>query len=127
MSTSAQFTGGRKPKYSTQEERRQARNARDRVKYRQKQLINQTAVFQNVFQAVSGPVPNIQHPIQLNDFTPARPRDFQSPAGYDDGFIPLQIDDDFEELLPPLSPSLGSAFMVISEIESYELNVYEPI
>ena len=127
MSTSAQSTRGRKPKYSSQEERRQARNARDRVKYQQKQLTNRATAFQNVFQAAPGPVPNIQHPMQLNDFPPASLRDFQSPAGYDDGFVPLQIDDEFEGLLPLPSPSLGSASMDISDVESCELNVNEPI
>ncbi|KAH9203049.1 hypothetical protein DL95DRAFT_509177, partial [Leptodontidium sp. 2 PMI_412] len=76
MSTSAQSTRGRKPKYSSQEERRQARNARDRGKYQQRQLINRTTAFQNVFQAAPGPVPNLQNPIQLNDdFPPAYPQD----------------------------------------------------
>jgi hypothetical protein len=127
MSTSAQSTRGRKPKYSSQEERRQARNARDREKYRQKQLTNRATAFQNGFQAAPGPVPSIQHPMQLNEFPPASPRDFQPVAGYDDGFIPLQFDDEFEQLLPPPSPSLGSASTDISEVESCELNVQEPI
>jgi len=59
MSTSAQSTRGRKPKYSSQEEWRQARNARDREKYRQKQLTNRVTAFQNIFQAAPGPVLNI--------------------------------------------------------------------
>ena len=127
MSTSTYSTRGRKPKYSSQEERRQARNTRDRAKYRQKQLINQTTVFHNVFQTASGPVPTIQNLIQLNDFAPVSPRDFESLVGYNDGFIPLQINDEFEELLHLPSLSLGLASMVISEIKSCELNVYKPI
>jgi hypothetical protein len=65
----------------------------------------------------------IQHPIQLNDFLPASPRDFQSPAGYDNGFVPLQIDDGFAGLLLAPSPSLGSASIDILDMESCELNV----
>jgi hypothetical protein len=45
----------------------------------------------------------------------------------DDGFIPLQIDDEFEELLPPLSPFLGAASIDISEAECCELNVEDLI
>jgi len=89
MSTSAQPTRGRKPKYSSQEERCQARNARDRAKYQQKQVITRATAFQNVFQAASGPVLNTQNPIQLDEFAPASPHNFQPPAGYDNGFIPL--------------------------------------
>jgi hypothetical protein len=69
----------------------------------------------------------MQNPMQLNDFAPASPRDFQPLAGYDDGFNPLQIDDEFEGLLPLPSPSLGSASMDISEVESCELHVQEPV
>jgi hypothetical protein len=127
MSTSAQSTQGRKPKYSSQEEQRQARNVRDREKYRQKQLMNHAIAFQNVFQAAPRPVLNIQNPIQLNDFPPASPHDFQSPAGYNNGFVPLQINDKFKGLLPLPSPSLSSASMDISEVESCKLNVQEPI
>jgi hypothetical protein len=69
----------------------------------------------------------MQNPIQHNDSTPASPRDFQSPASQDNAFIPLQIDDEFEDLLPPPSPSLGSASMDISDVEYCEINVQEPI
>ena len=65
--------------------------------------------------------------MQLNDFPPASLRDFQSLVGYNDGFVPLQIDDEFEGLLPLPSPSLGSASIDISDVESCELNVNEPI
>ena len=58
-------------------------------------------------------VPNLQYSVQLNEFPPANPRDFQPPIGYDNGFIPLQIDDELEQLLPPPSASLGSASMDI--------------
>ena len=96
-------------------------------KYHQKQLTTRATAFQNVFQAAPRPVPNIQNLIQLNDSPPASPRDFRSPAGYDDGFNPPQMDDEFEGLLPLLSPSLGSASMDISEVESCELHVQEPV
>jgi hypothetical protein len=123
MSTS---TRGRKSNYSSQEERRQARNARDREKYQKKQLINRAIAFHNVFQAAPGPVLDIQHPIQPNDFPPAGPRGLQPLAGYDE-FAPPQIDNEFEGLLPLPSPSLGSASMDISEIESCELHINKPI
>jgi hypothetical protein len=39
----------------------------------------------------------------------------------------LQISDEFKELLPPRSPSLGSASIDISEVKSCEINVHKPI
>jgi hypothetical protein len=115
------------PLYQSKDEKYQARKARQRERYQQKRAIQQHSTFQNVFQAVPRPAPSIQHPIHLNDFAPASPHDFESPVGYNNGFIPLQIDDEFEELLPPPSPSLDLASIVISEIESCQLNVYKPI
>jgi hypothetical protein len=115
------------PLYQSKDEKYEARKARQRERYQQKRGEQRHSVFQNVFQAAPEPVPDIQHQIQLNDFPPASLRDFQPPTGYNDRFIPLQVDDEFEQLLPPPSPSLGSASMDISDIESCELNVYEPV
>ena len=58
MSSTIPSKRGRKPKYSTQEERQQARKARDRVNYQRNQSIKRDAAFQNVFQAAPGPVPS---------------------------------------------------------------------
>jgi hypothetical protein len=81
------------PLYQSKDEKYEARKARQRERYQQKRAEERHSTFQNVFQAVPGPVPNLQYPVQLNGFPPASPRDFQPPIGYDDGFIPLQIDD----------------------------------
>ncbi|KAH8749826.1 hypothetical protein BGZ57DRAFT_945613 [Hyaloscypha finlandica] len=97
---------GPPPLYQSKDKKYQARKARQREKYQQKRAEQRHS---------------------LNDFAPASPRDFQPPADYNDGFNPLRIDDEFEGLLPLPSPSLGSASMDISEVESCELHVQEPV
>jgi hypothetical protein len=124
MSTS---TRGRKPKYSSPEERRQARNTRDRARYQRQQHTARVSVFENVFQPPLGLAQDLQNTIQPRGFASTNLHEPQFPEDYDNGFTLLQMNDEFEELLPLPSPSLGSASMDISEVESCELNIQEPI
>ncbi len=120
------------PTYQTKEEKYEARKARQREKYQREQAAKRHSTFNNAFQSGSTPVANLQNLVQLEQFAPTNPYQFQPLVHYDNAFLPVQFDDDFGQLLslsPPRSPSLGSASIDISEIsepEVEELNILAP-
>jgi hypothetical protein len=107
---------GRQFVYQSQEEKYEAQKARQRERYQQKRAEQQYTVFQNTFSASQISNSSLSDTNQVNNL-----------AGQDDEFDSLQIEDEFDGLLPPRSPSLGSASMDLSEPEPYELIVQEPI
>jgi hypothetical protein len=124
-------TRGRKRTYGSTAEREEAKNARRRQSRRVKQALERDAQFHSAFPPASTPalnLPNLSQP----ENRAANPSKSQPLAHHDNGFLPIQFDDDFGHLLspsPPRSPSLGSASMDISEIsepEPEELNVPAP-
>jgi len=107
-------TRGRKRVYASEREREQAKVARRREKRQQQAAQRNGQVGYNIPELLVGPSIGLPPPNYENFY-------------YDDQNITIQIEDEFDQLLHPPSPSLGSASMVTSEIESCELNVYEPI
>jgi hypothetical protein len=110
-------TRGRKRVYASEREREQAKVARRREKRQQQAAQRNGQVGYNIPinpQLLAGPSIGLP-PLNYEQFY------------YEDQNIAVQIEDEFDQLLHPPSPSLGSASMVISEPESEEPDIREPI
>jgi len=104
------------PTYQTKEEKYEARKARQREKYQREQAAKRHSTFNNAFQSGSTPVANLQNPVQLEQFAPTNPYQFQPLVHHDNAFLPVQFDDDFGQLLSP-SPNAYSALRyAVSEL-----------
>ena len=109
-------TRGRKRVYTSEREREQAKVARRRGKRQQQAAQRNSQVGYNILidpQLLASPSISLPPPNYEQFY-------------YKDQNI-VQIEDEFDQLLHPPSPSLGSASMDISEVKSCELNIEEPI
>jgi hypothetical protein len=118
---------GRPAFYQSKDERYEARKARQREKYWQDRARKQHSTFYNTFQTAIEPALSIPSLEQLALSSSTNPYNFPSITIEDDRFIPIQVEDEFEELLLLQSPSLSSAAIDISEVESCESEIEESI
>lgn len=103
------------PSYESKEAKYEAKKARQRQRYQRRQASQRNRVFDNTFSGPAEPfLPTSFNLRQLHEV----PADASRPT-IDDEFLP-QFDDEIEEFLPPLSPSLGSISMDISELSEPE-------
>ena len=111
-------TRGRKRVYTSEREREQAKVARRREKRQQQAAQRNGQVGQRIPidpQLLAGPSIGLPPPNHEQFYY------------YEDQNIAVQIEDEFDRLLHPPSPSLGSASMDISEPETEELDIEEPV
>jgi hypothetical protein len=109
---------GRKRVYASEREREQAKVAHRREKRQQQAAHRNGQVRYNIpidSQLLIGP--SIRLP----------PFNYEQFYYYKDQNIAVQIEDEFDRLLPLQSPILGSASMDISEPESEEPDIGDPI
>ena len=111
-------TRGRKRVYTSEREREQAKVARRREKRQQQ------AAQRNGQAGYSIP---IEPQLLAGPSIGLPPPNHEQFYYYEDQNIAVQIEDEFDRLLHPPSPSLGSASMDISEPETEELDIEEPV
>ena len=97
------------PYYESKEAKYQAKKARQRQRYQQRQASQRNRVFDNAFSGPTESFPRTRYNIRQ----PSEVHASDTRPTIDDEFLP-QFDDEIELFLPPPSPLLGSTSMDIS-------------